>query len=123
MARADTYQHLCRTRVLFRETGEVLDLIPPMTKVHNLIVGRTWVDSYGDMVLTNLKSGDRCILNFKACGWFGSGRHEVSGYVENAAGERKLYVWGKWNKAIYYKACDAEGEPIEGAEEVGSSSF
>eukprot|EP00243_Klebsormidium_subtile_P003389 TRINITY_DN16775_c0_g1_i1.p1 TRINITY_DN16775_c0_g1~~TRINITY_DN16775_c0_g1_i1.p1 ORF type:complete len:536 (-),score=173.66 TRINITY_DN16775_c0_g1_i1:232-1839(-) len=109
---------LGQTRVRFRETGEVLDLVPPMTKVHNLIVGRTWVDSYGDMVLTNMTTNDVCVLNFKACGWFGSGRHEVSGYVENAAGEKKLYIWGKWTKAVWYKACTPDGEPIEGAEEV-----
>lgn len=58
-------------------------------------------------------------LHFQACGWFGSGRHEVSGYVENAAGEKKLYIWGKWTKAVWYKACTPDGEPIEGAEEVG----
>uniref|UniRef100_A0A0D3ECS2 Uncharacterized protein n=1 Tax=Brassica oleracea var. oleracea TaxID=109376 RepID=A0A0D3ECS2_BRAOL len=31
-----------------------VDLVPPITKVHNLIFGRTWVDSPGEMVMTNL---------------------------------------------------------------------
>lgn len=49
----------------------VLDLVPPPTKVHNLIVGRTWVDSPGDMIMTNLTTGDKAVLYFQPCGWFG----------------------------------------------------
>jgi hypothetical protein len=48
-----------------------LDLVPPPTKVHNLIFGRTWVDSPGDMVFTNLTTGDKVVLYFQPCGWFG----------------------------------------------------
>ncbi|EFH38609.1 predicted protein [Arabidopsis lyrata subsp. lyrata] len=46
--------HIPMTRVTLKRDGVVLDLIPPLTKVHNLIFGRTWVDSPGEMVMTNL---------------------------------------------------------------------
>lgn len=49
----------------------MLDLVPPLTKVNNLIFGRTWVDSPGEMVMTNLTTGDKVVLYFQPCGWFG----------------------------------------------------
>lgn len=61
----------CRTRVTLKKDGVVLDLVPPLTKVHNLIFGRTWVDSPGEMVMTNLTTGDKVVLYFQPCGWFG----------------------------------------------------
>ncbi|VAH89312.1 unnamed protein product [Triticum turgidum subsp. durum] len=48
-----------RTRVTLKKSGVVLELVPPLTKVNNLIFGRTWVDSFGEMVLTNLTTGDK----------------------------------------------------------------
>lgn len=63
--------HGYRTRVTLKRSGVVLDLVPPPTKVHNLIFGRTWVDSPGEMILTNLTTGDKVVLYFQPCGWFG----------------------------------------------------
>ncbi|VAI07256.1 unnamed protein product [Triticum turgidum subsp. durum] len=60
-----------RTRVTLKKSGVVLELVPPLTKVNNLIFGRTWVDSFGEMVLTNLTTGDKAVLYFQPCGWFG----------------------------------------------------
>ena len=54
-----------------KKSGVVLELVPPPTKVNNLIFGRTWVDSPGEMVLTNLTTGDKVVLYFQPCGWFG----------------------------------------------------
>ena len=63
----------CRTRVTLKRDGVVLDLVPPPTKVSNLIFGRTWIDSPGEMILTNLTTGDKVVLYFQPCGWFGYG--------------------------------------------------
>lgn len=60
-----------RTRVTLKKDGVVLDLVPPPTKVNNLIFGRTWVDSPGEMIMTNLTTGDKAVLYFQPCGWFG----------------------------------------------------
>ncbi|KAL1200559.1 Oxysterol-binding protein-related protein 3A [Cardamine amara subsp. amara] len=105
-----------RTRVTLKRDGVVLDLVPPLTKVHNLIFGRTWVDSPGEMVMTNLTTGDKVVLYFQPCGWFGSGRYEVDGYVYSSAEEPKILMTGKWNGSLSYQPCDAEGEPLPGTE-------
>ncbi|KAH7550021.1 hypothetical protein JRO89_XS13G0121000 [Xanthoceras sorbifolium] len=105
-----------RTRVTLKREGVVLDLVPPPTKVNNLIFGRTWVDSPGEMVLTNLTTGDKVVLLFQACGWFGANRYEVDGYVYNAAEEPKILMTGKWNESMSYQPCDIDGEPLPGTE-------
>ncbi|KDO51159.1 hypothetical protein CISIN_1g012776mg [Citrus sinensis] len=105
-----------RTRVTLKRDGVVLDLVPPPTKVHNLIFGRTWIDSPGDMVMTNLTTGDKVVLYFQPCGWFGAGRYEVDGYVYDAAEQPKILMTGKWNESMSYQPCDSEGEPLPGTE-------
>ncbi|CAF2363428.1 BnaA10g27370D [Brassica napus] len=105
-----------RTRVTLKRDGVVLDLVPPPTKAHNLIFGRTWVDSSGEMIMTNLTTGDKAVLYFQPCGWFGSGRYEVDGYVYNSAEEPKILVTGKWNESLSCQSCDTEGEPLSGTE-------
>ncbi|KAG5515284.1 hypothetical protein RHGRI_036355 [Rhododendron griersonianum] len=104
------------TCVTLKRDGVVLDLVPPPTKVNNLIFGRTWVDSPGEMVLSNLTTGDKVVLYFQPCGWFGAGRYEVDGYVYNAAEEPKVLITGKWNESMSYQPCDMEGEPLPGTE-------
>ncbi|CAI0472727.1 unnamed protein product [Linum tenue] len=107
---------LGRSRVTLKRDGVVLDLVPPLTKVSNLIFGRTWIDSPGEMVLTNITTGDKVVLYFQPCGWFGTGRYEVDGYVYNADEEPKILMTGKWNEAMSYQPCDLEGEPRAGTE-------
>ncbi|KAG6526980.1 hypothetical protein ZIOFF_009067 [Zingiber officinale] len=105
-----------RTRVKLKKAGVILDLVPPPTKVNNLIFGRTWVDSFGEMIMTNLTTGDKVVLYFQPCGWFGAGRYEVDGYVYSAGEEPKILMTGKWNESLSCQPCDQEGEPLPGTE-------
>ena len=57
--------------MILKRDGVVLDLVPPPTKVNNLIFGRTWIDSPGEMIMTNQTTGDKAVLCFQPCGWFG----------------------------------------------------
>ncbi|KAK4748198.1 hypothetical protein SAY87_014784 [Trapa incisa] len=107
---------LGRSRVHLKKAGVLLDLVPPPTKVNNLIFGRTWFDSPGEMILTNLTTGDKVVLYFQPCGWFGAGRYEVDGYVYNASEEPKILITGKWNEYVSYQPCDKEGEPLSETE-------
>lgn len=105
-----------RTKVTLKKSGVVLDLVPPPTKVNNLIFGRTWIDSPGEMVMTNVTTGDKVVLYFQPCGWFGAGRYEVDGYVYSTDEEPKMLMTGKWNESMSYQPCDKEGEPLPGTE-------
>ncbi len=72
-----TFCNVGRTRIRLKSTGEVFSLVPPNCKAHNVIVGRTWVDSAGDFTLLNATTGAKGSMYFTPCGWFGSGHHEV----------------------------------------------
>ncbi|KOM26199.1 hypothetical protein LR48_Vigan238s003200 [Vigna angularis] len=103
-----------RTRVTLKRDGVILDLVPPPTKVNNLIFGRTWIDSPGEMIMTNLTTGDKAVLYFQPCGC--AGRYEVDGYIYNSSEEPKILMTGKWNESMSYQQCDSEGEPLPNTE-------
>ena len=69
--------HAGRTRIRLKSTGEVFTLVPPNCKAHNVVVGRTWVDSFGDYSLFNATTGAKAEIYFTPCGWFDSGHYEV----------------------------------------------
>ncbi len=73
-----------RTRITLRRTGELYSHVPPQAKVHNLVLGKTWVDSYGTFIVTNTLTGDVVQLEFKPCGWFGAGQYEFEGTVADS---------------------------------------
>jgi hypothetical protein len=70
-----------RTRITLRRTGELYSHVPPSAKVHNLVLGKTWIDSFGPFHVRNTNTGVRVEMEFKPCGWFGSGQYEFEGLV------------------------------------------
>lgn len=40
------------------------------TTVHNIIVGKLWVDNHGEMAIVNQKTGDTCHINFHPYSYF-----------------------------------------------------
>ncbi|PPR92708.1 hypothetical protein GOBAR_AA27967 [Gossypium barbadense] len=90
------------------------DLVPPPTKVNNLIFGRTRVDSPREMIMTNLTTGDKVVLYFQPCGCpvLPKVCFHDSLYVPNML----TFTLGKWNESTSYQPCDTEGEPHQGTE-------
>ncbi|CAB4396805.1 unnamed protein product [Rhizophagus irregularis] len=90
------------------------------TCVNNLIVGTPWIDHYGDMIITNHLTGDKCVLTFKARGWRGKDAFEIRGFVKD--GENDQEVWeiaGRWNERLIARRCDIN---LSGASEVDLGS-
>ncbi|KAK3249370.1 hypothetical protein CYMTET_41194 [Cymbomonas tetramitiformis] len=106
-----------RTRITLKRTGEVYAIVPPVSRAHNIIVGYTWVDTIGDLLVVNLTTGVYSALHFQASGWFSKGKYVVSGTVFSADGEPKLAVGGKWTESISTMPCDKDGNPAKGAPE------
>ncbi|XP_072008157.1 oxysterol-binding protein-related protein 1 isoform X2 [Engystomops pustulosus] len=73
----------------------------PTCCVHNIIVGKLWIEQYGNMEITNHKTGDKCILNFKPCGLFGKELHKVEGYVQDKSKKKLSSLYGKWTECLY----------------------
>lgn len=66
--------------------------LPFRTCCHNIILGSLWLDHYGDLILNNHTTGDRCVLRFHKAGYFGAGRCAITGEVMDKDGNVK-YVY------------------------------
>jgi hypothetical protein len=69
--------------------------------VHNIIVGKLWIELYGSMEVVNHKTKHKAVLNFKPCGWFGKDLHKVEGHIYNANKQKVRSLYGKWVEGMY----------------------
>lgn len=74
------------------------------TSVSGFILGSPTIDHYGDMIITNHRTGDRCILTFKPRGWRGRDAYEISGSVRTADGQVTYEIAGRWNSQLICRA-------------------
>ncbi|KAG0702561.1 Oxysterol-binding protein-domain-containing protein [Suillus ampliporus] len=74
------------------------------TNVSGFILGSPTIDHYGDMIITNHRTGDQCVLAFKPRGWRGKDAYEISGFVRDADEEVTYEVAGRWNSQLICRA-------------------
>jgi len=96
-----------RTYFIVKATGQSYSWKVPNTCVHNIFVGGMWIETWGDFK-TKSKSnqGEKLELKFQKSGWFGDGKHCVSGYVIDGNRKNQISFDGKWSthlKAIHVK--------------------
>uniref|UniRef100_A0A8C2E2T1 Oxysterol-binding protein n=2 Tax=Cyprinus carpio TaxID=7962 RepID=A0A8C2E2T1_CYPCA len=84
----------------------------PMCCVHNVILGKLWIEQYGTVEIVNHSTGDKCVLNFKPCGMFGKELHRVEGHIQDKSKKKHQVIYGKWTECVYsiepkvYESCD-----------------
>ncbi|KAI5140315.1 Oxysterol-Binding Protein-Related Protein 1 [Manis pentadactyla] len=83
------------------EHNEAYTWTNPTCCVHNIIVGKLWIEQYGNVEITNHKTGDKCVLNFKPCGLFGKELHKVEGYIQDKNKKKLCALYGKWTECLY----------------------
>ncbi|THH03314.1 hypothetical protein EW145_g6356 [Phellinidium pouzarii] len=74
------------------------------TNVSGFIIGSPTIDHYGDMTVTNHRTGDTCVLTFKPRGWRGKDAFEILGHVMDANGSIKYEIAGRWNSQLVARA-------------------
>ncbi|XP_016906592.1 oxysterol-binding protein 1 isoform X3 [Apis cerana] len=71
------------------------------TTVHNIIVGKLWVDQSGDTDIVNHKEGIKCHLKYTPYSYFSrDSQRKVKGIVMNSDNEVKWVVQGTWDSKI-----------------------
>ncbi|KAJ7266383.1 Oxysterol-binding protein-domain-containing protein [Mycena haematopus] len=70
------------------------------TNVSGFILGSPTIDHYGDMVVTNHRTKDTCVLTFKPRGWRGKDAYEISGRIMDANGRMSYEISGRWNSQL-----------------------
>ncbi|XP_077298811.1 oxysterol binding protein isoform X2 [Arctopsyche grandis] len=89
--------------VEFDSTGNRYKWRKVTTTVHNIIVGKLWVDEHGDMEITGegAASGIRCHLKYLPYSYFSKDtQRKVTGLVENPNGKPKWVIQGHWDTRI-----------------------
>ncbi|KAI0303969.1 Oxysterol-binding protein-domain-containing protein [Russula brevipes] len=74
------------------------------TNISGFILGSPTIDHYGDMIVTNHRTKDQCLLTFKPRGWRGKDAFEISGYVADAGGNVVYEIAGRWNSQLIMRA-------------------
>lgn len=71
--------------------------------VHNIVVGRLWLDNYGEMEIVNRTNGGRCVINFSKTGWMSDSKSfgAIKGTVYDKNGIEKLKLGGNWTRNVY----------------------
>ncbi|XP_071855373.1 oxysterol-binding protein-related protein 1-like isoform X3 [Apostichopus japonicus] len=92
------------------------------TAIHNIIVGKLWVEFFGHTEIVNHRTGHKCSLNFRPAGWFGRDLHKVDGYIIDKKGKKLRKVFGKWPEYFYCMPVDA-GTESQNAETQGWGNF
>lgn len=71
------------------------------TTVHNIVVGKLWVDQSGDMEIVNHKNGNKCHIKYIPYSYFSrDSQRKVKGIVMDPNQEGKYVVQGRWDSMI-----------------------
>lgn len=89
-----------------------------ITTVHNIIVGKLWVDNHGEMTITNHTTGDKCHIKFIPYSFFSREvPRKVTGVIIDSEGTAKWVLQGTWDNKleaakVINKHGSAKGKPI-----------
>jgi len=87
-----------KTYVKLKKVDEVYFAKNPKAKVHNIILGTMWIEHHGDVDITNLKTGDRCVVTFEKAGFFDDKANtRVKGFITNKEGKKMIKLSGTWD--------------------------
>jgi len=71
------------------------------TTVHNIIVGKLWIDNHGEMTIENHKTGDKCHLKYIPYSYFSRDTpRKVTGIVTDKTGNVRWVIQGTWDDHI-----------------------
>jgi hypothetical protein len=81
--------------------------------VMGIITGSPTVDQYGTMEVKNWTTGEVAIIEFKPRGWTASSAYQISGRVNDARGQPRFSMGGRWNNKIYARLTPGYEAAIE----------
>nr|XP_008518423.1 PREDICTED: oxysterol-binding protein-related protein 2 isoform X2 [Equus przewalskii] len=73
----------------------------PTCCVHNVIIGKLWIEQYGTVEILNHRTGDKCVLHFRPCGLFGKELHKVEGHIQDRSKKKLFMIYGKWTECLW----------------------
>lgn len=101
--------------VEFKNSGNRYGWRKVTTTVHNIIVGKLWMDHHGDMNIVgrNSAKGYKCHLKYIPYSYFSKdSQRKVKGVISDRDGQAKYVINGNWDSKVEYAAViDVSGSP------------
>eukprot|EP00118_Oscarella_pearsei_P004063 m.16886 g.16886 ORF g.16886 m.16886 type:complete len:152 (+) comp27180_c0_seq4:1083-1538(+) len=72
----------------------------PMTTIHNVILGRLWVDNEGEVVVTCHQTKETASVRFQSYSKAGKQFRELKGEVRDHFGRVNSLLKGSWDKGL-----------------------
>ncbi|KAM9221556.1 oxysterol-binding protein 1 isoform 2-T2 [Dugong dugon] len=86
---------------IFHATGHHYTWKKVTTTVHNIIVGKLWIDQSGEIDIVNHKTGDKCNLKFVPYSYFSRDvARKVTGEVADPSGRVHFALLGTWDEKM-----------------------
>ncbi|KER22356.1 hypothetical protein T265_09527 [Opisthorchis viverrini] len=89
-----------------RKFGEIYTWQNPNLIVHNVLVGKMWIEHVGQLNVTNHKTGILAQLEFSSSSWLSGALHQVTGplLVPKASAESPVVsrqFFGNWTRGLF----------------------
>ncbi|XP_075698000.1 oxysterol-binding protein 1 [Rhinoderma darwinii] len=105
---------------IFHNSGNHYTWKKVTTTVHNIIVGKLWIDQSGEIEIVNIKTGDKCKLKFAPYSYFSRDvARKVTGEVMDASGRVHYTLMGTWDERM---ECSPLSPPSSGFENGGDKT-
>jgi len=110
------------THLEFKKSGNHYTWRKVKTVVHNIVIGKLWIDQHGEMEVVNHTKGDKCYMKFEPYSYFGGTPKKVTGTITNVDGKVEWVLNGTWDSKM--EGSDVIGEAIvkgKSSLEIGAS--
>jgi len=88
------------THLEFTNSGNHYTWRKVKTVVHNIVIGKLWIDQHGEMEVVNHTKGDKCYMKFEPYSYFGGTPKKVTGTVTNTDGKVEWVLNGTWDSKM-----------------------
>jgi len=89
-----------RSHIYFPDSKDHFSYTNPKCCVHNLIIGKMWIEHYGILHITNLRTGDEAIIEFKKGTFFGGTNYKLQGHIKKGSGKKLINLEGEWDQYL-----------------------
>jgi len=90
-----------RSYILFPKINEQYFYTnPECTRVHNIIIGKMWIEHIGSLNIYNMDQTMSCEIIFKKSSLFHATHYEIEGYILDNTGKKLVKLEGKWNESL-----------------------
>lgn len=85
------------THLEFKASGNHYTWRKVKTVVHNIVIGKLWIDQHGEMEVVNHRTNDKCYMKFEPYSYFGGTPKKVTGTIMSKDQKVEWVLNGTWD--------------------------